>query len=324
MPEEFSWRPGQHCFLRFPNIEALGNHPFTIASACVRESHVDEKDGNSNPLTFYIRSHGGFTRKLAAYAGKSPEATARAWVEGPYGGLTYAIENSYDNIILVSGGGGVTACLPWAEMLVMKHSKRISMRTTAVKFIWVVRAAEYLRWITDDLQELKRIAGERNEFFEIQLFVTNHLLEEDTNELWDSVPTPDSPTGFNARDSRIPTPGSPMGSNARNSRLLTPDSPMEFNARNSRIPTPGSPMGFNHRNSSTDNLIGATRRKHPEYETGRPHVKDLLPNLIAPNGKTFVIGEDYHFDPINMFIPTPSRKIRLKIHSHTNTPPSSS
>ena len=253
MPKDFSWRPGQHCLLRFPDLAALGNHPFTIASACIENSHVGEKEGSGNPLTFYIRSQAGFTRKLAAYAGQSPEATASAWVEGPYGGLSYPVENSYDNIILVSGGGGVTACLPWAELLVNNYSKGIKMRTTAVKFIWVVRAAEYLHWITDRLQELQTIAREGRGFFEIELFVTNHLHEEDSVEL---------------------------------SNPLTPLSPLS---------PPSSPAGlYRASNASTENLIGATKKKHPNYETGRPPIKDLLPDLIAPRGKTFVIGENSH------------------------------
>jgi len=31
-PDGFVRKPGQHCFLRFPSLFILDNHPFTIAS----------------------------------------------------------------------------------------------------------------------------------------------------------------------------------------------------------------------------------------------------------------------------------------------------
>lgn len=31
-PDDFVWTPSQHCFLRFPSISLLDNHPFTIVS----------------------------------------------------------------------------------------------------------------------------------------------------------------------------------------------------------------------------------------------------------------------------------------------------
>jgi len=153
-PRGMKWRPGQHCFLRFTGLEILGNHPFTIASAFINDGRAAGKEGDTQSLTFYVRSHAGLTRKLAAYGRLTPEATSRAWVEGPYGGIPYAVENVFNCMILVSGGGGVTACLPRLEHLVHKRANGQDMRTRAVKFMWVVRYVEHLSWIEESLRAL--------------------------------------------------------------------------------------------------------------------------------------------------------------------------
>ena len=254
-PEDFRWRPGQHCFLRFPGLEPLGNHPFTIASAYV-ESHdtgrtSSEVKDHKSLLTFFIRSHSGFTRKLTAYASQFAEASAKVWIEGPYGGLPYAVENAYDTIILVSGGGGVTACLPWLQHLTSKRNRNLDIRTTAVKFVWVVRAAEHLNWIADSLDELKRMVDERSGFLETQLFVTNHVHVDE-----------------GIVDERKPTAQSVQSEEPEIAACLAKD---EIDVEADKMKSPS------HRT--------------PSYTIGRPHMKDILPSLIASAGKTLIIGK---------------------------------
>ena len=186
VPEGFTWRPGQHCFLRFPGLEAWGNHPFTIASADLDSRSVSNKScGNhASTLTFYIRTHRGFTRKLAAYATRFPEASSEVWVEGPYGGLSYRVENVYDSVVLVAGGGGVTACLPWVEHLVSMRKCREEMRVRSVSLVWIVREAAHLSWVAERLHELEDVVGGGGEFLEVRLFVTSseHAVGEVYNQ----------------------------------------------------------------------------------------------------------------------------------------------
>ncbi|MGI4812917.1 MAG: ferric reductase-like transmembrane domain-containing protein, partial [Janthinobacterium lividum] len=56
-PENFTWTPGQHCFLRLPSLSPFDNHPFTIASAPPPPS---SNSASPKSLTFLIRSHAGF------------------------------------------------------------------------------------------------------------------------------------------------------------------------------------------------------------------------------------------------------------------------
>lgn len=47
------WRPGQHCFLRFPSLRVIDNHSFSFAT--IKE---DEH------MKFFIVLRGGMTKKL--------------------------------------------------------------------------------------------------------------------------------------------------------------------------------------------------------------------------------------------------------------------
>ena len=173
-PAEVEWRPGQHFFLRVPRLEGLGNHPFTIASAFKGSRGATEKGyrESAQPVSFYIRSHAGFTKKLAAYGHNHPKASPSAWLEGPYGGIPYAVENTFDRIILVAGGGGVTACLPWLEHLAMKRAARLEMRTMAVRFIWAVRRVEHLGWAGESVSGAENAVGDDSGFWKTLFYVT--------------------------------------------------------------------------------------------------------------------------------------------------------
>ncbi|OCL01432.1 hypothetical protein AOQ84DRAFT_444016 [Glonium stellatum] len=63
VPDAMTWRPGQHAYIRMPQISVLGNHPFTIASVPV--SREAREAGQQNELVFLVRAHTGFTHTLA-------------------------------------------------------------------------------------------------------------------------------------------------------------------------------------------------------------------------------------------------------------------
>lgn len=184
-------------------------------------------------MTFYVRSHAGLTRKLAAYGRLTPEATSRAWVEGPYGGIPYAVENVFDCMILVSGGGSVTACLPWLEHLAHKHANGQDMRTRAVKFVWVARYTEHLSWIEENLRALEGLAsGKGGVLLEKRLFVTNHTQAE----------------------------------------ASTSNGSIELEENLDDNPTKQDETSA-------------------KFVNGRPHMKDLIPQLVALASRNLVIGK---------------------------------
>jgi predicted ferric reductase len=65
-PQGLHWRPGQHVFLRFPNVSILDHHPFTIASAEGGNLRSVSTKKMLN-MSFFVRSHGGFARRLSDF-----------------------------------------------------------------------------------------------------------------------------------------------------------------------------------------------------------------------------------------------------------------
>lgn len=138
-PKDFTWTPGQHIFLRMPGVAPLHNHPFTIASMC----------SNDRYLRLMIRARAGFTHRLLAYLGASPDHPLEAWIEGPYGGIGYRPETRFDEVVLVCGGGGISACLPWLQHFDCLYKAGKCHRLQRVRLIWSIRSASAIAWISD-------------------------------------------------------------------------------------------------------------------------------------------------------------------------------
>jgi Ferric reductase NAD binding domain/FAD-binding domain len=161
-PFNFRYTPAQHCFLRFLFISAMDNHPFTIVSApaaskpCESDQKAssgrmnEELNSEAYPLLFLARTHAGFTRKLASYCASHPDAQLSAWIDGPYGGISRPIEHLFDDLIIIAGGTGITACLPWLTYVVAMEQirvKRMSLR-------WIVKEEGHIVWARHTLQEV--------------------------------------------------------------------------------------------------------------------------------------------------------------------------
>jgi predicted ferric reductase len=155
-PASFKWKPGQHVFLRFTSLSPFDNHPFTISSiygAGARSS--GKEDGpievQPNELNFLVRTYGGFTKKLHKHAISNTDISVSTFVDGPYGGISRVIENAYDSVVIIAGGGGVTASIPWLLHLANKMNSG-QARTRQVHFIWIVRTESHLQWFDSELQ----------------------------------------------------------------------------------------------------------------------------------------------------------------------------
>jgi NAD(P)H-flavin reductase len=178
-----SWSPGQHAFLRFPKLALLDNHPFTMASVSTDQGEKDDLGVcKTNELLFLVRPYSGLTMRLLEHTKSqaSPEASGEnmprsLWplkikaeanhhvlIDGPYGGLEQhrAMHRLYDHVVLVAGGGGISAMLPWLVSL----SRQIAgldepCRVQRVDLIWCIRHANARAWIEDELQDCLRLAG---------------------------------------------------------------------------------------------------------------------------------------------------------------------
>ena len=108
MKRKFRWRPGQHAYVVLPTVSDLPTeaHPFTIASI---PTSLDGTDGPSEKeVVFLIRGRRGFTGRLREHANHHGQSRVAAFVDGPYGGMRRSLD-SFDHVVLVAGGSGITA-----------------------------------------------------------------------------------------------------------------------------------------------------------------------------------------------------------------------
>ncbi|KAK0653698.1 Ferric reductase transmembrane component 1 [Lasiodiplodia hormozganensis] len=199
VPAALRWHPGDHAFIRMPSLSVLDNHPFTIASV------PSPPNTATNTLTFLIRTHAGFTSRLAALAaakaaGGTPssslpaslyrsslssleEAAAhqpshhqnqppqgpplRTLIDGPHsrGARVPALHATVDTVVLVAAGTGITAALPWLldlgrRMAANAEAGANDCRVGAVRLVWVVRRAECVEWIREEVGEVLAMVEE--------------------------------------------------------------------------------------------------------------------------------------------------------------------
>ena len=168
MPWDITWKPGQHFYLRFPSLSPLDNHPFTIANI---PSSLDKGEtGVMQRATFFARPHSGFTCKLASFARVNVDTNEAVWLEGPYGGITRDIVRRCDCLVLIAGGSGITACLPW----LLHCTQAMAANQGAlrrVKLIWIVREQAHTEWIVEELDTAKN-AINGDERLELTFYVT--------------------------------------------------------------------------------------------------------------------------------------------------------
>ncbi|KAF1817680.1 hypothetical protein P152DRAFT_454252 [Eremomyces bilateralis CBS 781.70] len=159
VPGDWTWKPGQHCFLRFPQLRLFDHHPFTISSLPVHFGSsfggIQVKVEQVNVLTFFIRSQKGFTRRLLSEASKSPDYQVSAIVDGPYGTRMRTLQHVYEDVVLVAGGAGITAVLPWLLHLAQCIRGNCDIVTKRVALIWMVRNESSVTWIRNELKGLR-------------------------------------------------------------------------------------------------------------------------------------------------------------------------
>lgn len=134
------WRAGQHVRLRIlsSGMGWLGwteIHPFTIASAS------DSDDG----LVLLCKNAGDWTERLGLMAKRKGydrgESNVKVWIEGPYGGPSRMMFESFSAAILVCGGSGIAFGIAMAQDIVEKELKGQS-RVKYVEVIWVCQDPE--------------------------------------------------------------------------------------------------------------------------------------------------------------------------------------
>lgn len=169
MPRPWGMRPGQHLYLYIPSLGLWTGHPFSITWSD-REHELHHHQHHSHQMTLgdeklqlplpmsrhdlvrstdksmslIVRRRTGFTDTLYRKAISSPNRvfTARAFAEGPYGGLEAF--GSYGTVILIAGGVGITHPVPYIKELVEGYANG-TVATRRITLVWVIQTAGWLR-----------------------------------------------------------------------------------------------------------------------------------------------------------------------------------
>lgn len=159
--EDWSWKPGQHCFIRLLSNRMLDNHPFSISSF---------GDGN---LQFYIVPKRGLTKELFDKVVEN-QGSYKGWclVDGPYGGSLRDF-SSFDCLTLIATGSGATATLPFLSAIsnVLENSGETEGKQimSHVNFVWIVRRDSDLSWAMSELRRCQLMAGN---FIKITIYIS--------------------------------------------------------------------------------------------------------------------------------------------------------
>lgn len=165
---QIRWRPGQYVYLRMPGISVLENHPFTIASLC-SDDFPSEYGVEYRDMTLVFRPFGGFTRKVLNVAlEKGPQSSYRAFIDGPYGGMQRDLA-SFDSVVLLAGGSGITAIVSQLLDLIkkMRDNKAVTKR---VEVVWALKRPDTMEWFKEELRICRDFAPP--ETVHCQFFIT--------------------------------------------------------------------------------------------------------------------------------------------------------
>jgi ferredoxin-NADP reductase len=175
-----SWRPGQHVFIRFLTLgmNALSAHPFSI---CSLPPAKDKRDPSS--LVLYIRPEGGFTKRLALLAQKTPKLTIPILLDGPYGGLGVETLAAYDRVLIIAGGSGAGFSLPIIEDILFQkdYRQRGEGHVTRIQVILATRSQEVRAWYASEIQRLL-MQYLSAEFLQVEIYITDKLAQPAVSE----------------------------------------------------------------------------------------------------------------------------------------------
>ncbi len=138
-------------FLRFLTLgmHAFTAHPFTICSlSAVRSDNVK---AGGKLLTFYVRSRGGITGRLAKAAAKQPGLTVPVLLDGPYGGIHTRPLNSYDRALVIGCGIGAGFSLPFVMEWILAASRPASNNedqkpAKRMQVLLATRDTQFIEW----------------------------------------------------------------------------------------------------------------------------------------------------------------------------------
>ncbi|EME89630.1 uncharacterized protein MYCFIDRAFT_57022 [Pseudocercospora fijiensis CIRAD86] len=138
------WGVGQHFYLTFPSLSIWQSHPYTVSSVPQPNSKVQHH-------TYLIRVRDGQTKTLAQLG----NTTIPVILTGAYGNRFPSYQSQH--ILAIAGGTGVTFTYP----IIVSAIQQCITKAAVLDFVWIVRKAEDLLWLSSELSRLKTLLSER-------------------------------------------------------------------------------------------------------------------------------------------------------------------
>lgn len=165
--------PGCYCYIiARPNM--LQGHPFSIYVAPDNTS----TPGNAQ-LTMVVKPRKGKTSRLTRMLQENYEITGSRsmqtmlLIDGPYGSQQPLAE--YTNILLISGGVGVTAAYGYASYISgLQRSTFWTTRAHKIIFVWIVHDARSLKWFQSEILHLIKAPNVK-----VEIYITRGFLDKD-------------------------------------------------------------------------------------------------------------------------------------------------
>ncbi|KIW75330.1 hypothetical protein Z517_10071 [Fonsecaea pedrosoi CBS 271.37] len=167
-------QPGTYFYIYMLNgLKFWESHPFTLST-------WTEKRASSRELSFAIRPHDSFTKRMMVQlAGKSEEVgnqnivqPVRVLLEGPYGsGHTFA---QHDKVLIIVGGSGITVALAHLSGLADAIVRSAPHRIQRIHIVWAVRShAQFQDVLVTELAQWLQAPGALSTLdVEIDIYIT--------------------------------------------------------------------------------------------------------------------------------------------------------
>ncbi|KAH1139695.1 hypothetical protein GYH30_028870 [Glycine max] len=108
------YNPTSMVFINVPKISKLQWHPFTVISSCKMETDI---------LSVAVKTGGSWSNKLYQELSSSALDHLNVSVEGPYGPTTTSQFLRYKQLVLVSGGSGITPFISIIRDLIFQNQQ---------------------------------------------------------------------------------------------------------------------------------------------------------------------------------------------------------
>ncbi|QDS77776.1 hypothetical protein FKW77_005259 [Venturia effusa] len=167
------------------NKEALVSGQTSNRILATNSSADGDVVGVPQQLTFFIRPFDGWTRRLANRCLDNPSKTAssRLLIEGPYGHSSQL--HNYESILLIAGGTGISANLPYMEEHIYRQAKGMPLRTRQMELLLAGRKPGFIHDLC--AKELRPMLGKKDiktSFFSTAV-VQDYAHKENDNQIDD-------------------------------------------------------------------------------------------------------------------------------------------